>query len=455
MMLKKIEISNFKAHESLLIELGEASSFLIYGENGSGKSSIYEAIKINYFKERVLDIANLPADPAQRRAKVDEVFNTYNKQDAGSFEIKFNDIEFKKTTDMAADSMNVFMLNLQSCTPTNMVNGTVNLYRLLEREFLSLDIDNVSTDFIQLLVNEELIAFHEVFEIRIDTNGDIRFVDSSRNLDDKRVTKFFNEGKVNLAILLIYFKLLKHSISLNGRNLLVLDDFITSLDMPNRTLLVKYVLREFEGYQVFIFTHNIYFYNLICYLVNENTSASGSWKFFNIYESPSSPILYEQKERVCVNEINRRFELVKINGESVSDSYQSLGNDIRKKFERLLFEFSKLLSIGAVEESKKILGSLLRYDKPILDVGKLLEAVDADDIDISKINALKIDEFSLIKDILLDLKAYQKVMMHPLSHSTGYGEPSYTVKEIESGIKLIKILEHNLKHLLNKKLDGA
>lgn len=454
-MLNKIEVVNFKAHESLTIDLDERNNILIYGENGSGKSSIYEAIKLNFFKERILDTSNLPADPAQRRAKVDEIYNFYNKQNSGSFELKFNSVRFDKSTDPAINSMNVSMLNLQSSTPTNIVNGTINIYRLLEREYLSLNVDSIDIELIQLLVNQELAKFHEVFEIRIDANGDIRFIDASRSLNDKRVARFFNEGKVNLALILIYFKLFKHYTSINGNDLLVLDDFITSLDMPNRTLLVKYILSEFEGCQVFIFTHNIYFYNLICYLVNESSTAKGKWNFFNLYESSQSSVLYEQKERVCINDISKRFNLLREVGEAQYESYQMLGNDIRKKFERLLFEFSKLLSIGAVEESKNILAGLIKYNKPVLDVGKLLAAIDADDIDVSKIQALKVDDFKLVKDIIIELKAYQKVMMHPLSHSTDYGEPSYTVKEIESGIKLVKLLESNLKHLLNKKVDGA
>ena len=49
---------------------------------------------------------------------------------------------------------------------------------------------------------------------------------------------------------------------------------------------------------------------------------------------------------------------------------------------------------------------------------------------------------------LKDLKLYRKVMMHPLSHSTDYGEPNYDRKEIEKTIKLLEVLEKNIKERL-------
>ena len=57
--MKSIEIKNFKAFNKNSILLGDVQgsghkNILCYGENGSGKTSIYEAIKFFFFKERII-----------------------------------------------------------------------------------------------------------------------------------------------------------------------------------------------------------------------------------------------------------------------------------------------------------------------------------------------------------------------------------------------------------------
>ena len=54
--MNSLKIENFKAHKNLLIE-AKNRNFLLYGDNGAGKSSIYDAIKICFFKQK-LEIAN-------------------------------------------------------------------------------------------------------------------------------------------------------------------------------------------------------------------------------------------------------------------------------------------------------------------------------------------------------------------------------------------------------------
>jgi DNA repair exonuclease SbcCD ATPase subunit len=49
MKIKKIIIENFKFHHHLEFEIRNNNNCLIYGENGSGKSSIYEALYSNFY----------------------------------------------------------------------------------------------------------------------------------------------------------------------------------------------------------------------------------------------------------------------------------------------------------------------------------------------------------------------------------------------------------------------
>ena len=58
MKIKKIIIENFKFHHHLEFEIRNNNNCLIYGENGSGKSSIYEALYSNFYYYKNIKIAN-------------------------------------------------------------------------------------------------------------------------------------------------------------------------------------------------------------------------------------------------------------------------------------------------------------------------------------------------------------------------------------------------------------
>lgn len=83
------------------------------------------------------------------------------------------------------------------------------------------------------------------------------------------------------------------------KNILVLDDFITSLDIANRTSIIKYIFDNFRNFQILIFTHNVYFYNLITYMINEYYKSdkklnNSKWSFTNLYEIENDHFIYEK-----------------------------------------------------------------------------------------------------------------------------------------------------------------
>ena len=48
----QLRLKNFKAHKELDIKF-DNKSFLLYGDNGAGKSSIYEALKVKFFEDKI------------------------------------------------------------------------------------------------------------------------------------------------------------------------------------------------------------------------------------------------------------------------------------------------------------------------------------------------------------------------------------------------------------------
>jgi hypothetical protein len=148
--------------------------------------------------------------------------------------------------------------------------------------------------------------------------------------------------------------------------------------------------------------------------------------------------------------------------------FEVIGNKLRKNFERMLYEMSKLFMIGAVEESNKILERVLNGKKVYLKLnGKKIYSDLVDEIEMildgssgslkddikSKIAEYEIKDLEALQEILKELELYKKVSMHSLSHGQiGQGHISQT--EIDHSLILLQKLENALMGLVNKKVDG-
>ena len=58
MKIKEVELKYFKFHQNLNINFdleNDCKNMLIYGENGTGKSSIYEALYSNFYHQKRID----------------------------------------------------------------------------------------------------------------------------------------------------------------------------------------------------------------------------------------------------------------------------------------------------------------------------------------------------------------------------------------------------------------
>ena len=51
--IDRFEIESFKAFKDATSFDLEGRSLLVYGENGAGKSSVYEALKLTFFYQRI------------------------------------------------------------------------------------------------------------------------------------------------------------------------------------------------------------------------------------------------------------------------------------------------------------------------------------------------------------------------------------------------------------------
>jgi hypothetical protein len=460
--MENILLKNFKAHKKeLQINFqNNAKNLLLYGDNGAGKSSIYEAIKLIFFREKLENNITKKITPEEYDEKLKEFYGSYNNavEPILDFTLNINNVNYKEFNN---DFYQVFMLNFE----TTFFEEYLSFDKLLIKAFLDLPPDFLNkAQIIEDNVNTLLKDFLEDISIKIDIEDDyyIKFSDNTRNLFFKKdIKNYFNEAKLNLVILIIIFSTILEFKDSKKKKKLILDDFITSLDMVNRTFIIKYLLEKFTDFQILIFTHNVYFYNLIMYLINDIFKIGNKWEFCNIYEIGNEHRLYMKSTIIRIEDLRNQLN-------SSSPNFSLIANQSRQKFERLLYEFSKLLIIGAVEETDYILENILINNKIYIDekgngcceLVSIIENILNSEVTESRLKNIindKLSKFKLanldeIRNVLTTLKLYRKITMHPLSHGQS-GQHNSSKKEIKKMLSLLEVLQNNIKDLTDKRLN--
>jgi DNA repair exonuclease SbcCD ATPase subunit len=474
-MIDTLVLKNFKAYNDFELNF-KNENLLIYGDNGTGKSSIYEAFKMAFFKKRLID--GIVYKSEEKEEKINEVLSReYDNKNAVSFEIKLNGKSIKADSNTENFNFNLHLVNLYSVEMSNIEKGeskkdtykTLNLEKLLLREYVSVDLSNIvkNKESIEEKVNGLLKEFKEDIFIKIDDSYNVIIIDEKRNIkeNNKYLNLYFNEAKLNLVVLLLIFVSIELDSKSDKKSVVVLDDFITSLDIANRTFILKYILETFnnEDYQLVVLTHNLEFFNLVKYILTEKMlNANLKWQYKQLYEL-NETINKSHIEPICFELINKK----------ITENPSEAGNLIRKKFESLIHALAKDLISGSIESSNNILTTFLNNEtlylktiggekkKKFLTSNNLvyeIEKLIKENKSLSDVETLiseyKIpnDKLKLLKDILNNLKLYRKVIMHPLSHT----ESQFSTKELYQSIDLLKQLDESIVEILNTNTgDGS
>lgn len=456
--MNTIVIENFKAFHNQATLKTEGKNILICGENGSGKTSLFEAFRFAYHREmlynKLYDSSTLAEE---RRARKADFIGNYNNalEQAKQFTIRIDGV----------DSL--------SFSPIDEVVYCVSREKIVNRDILRLedilraidmpdrDIDAfVDTWQVAILdeVNNHLKKdFRENISISVLSDGSQRLQinDLTRKFGKyEKLSNYFNEAKLNLVVLLlmlssVYIQIMQDD---SKHHVLVCDDLITSLDMTNRHMMVKYIESTFPKVQKIIFTHNVSFFNLFQFVIKNTYNDGANWDYFSMYAMEKEHYIYKFDEYTVESirqEIRSNTDPIKI------------GNKIRRRLEQLLIEFSRLYTCDiSLHSTESILTDLINNkdiyarregsrtlyaDFLVREIEGLLKSAPPQVLK-KRINKKINDYREVNKELkplipsLMDIQVMKKLLLHPLSHGA-YTYPTYSVKEETIVLDLLQKLE--------------
>ena len=354
MRITEIEIKNFRAfYGSYQIDLHRAGkNLLIYGENGSGKSSLYLALKLflesavhdhRFEKHQNIFIKDdesgyiklcLRADQHSGQS-IYEWSKTVKETDdpliSDASKTKgFLDYKTLLAThyiQRERDTVNIFDFLIDTLLANTINDVTDQSFadewagiqraipiRTTDRQVAALEdrIQNFNTGLASKLeeLRRQASEILDKFGYKVTLDFDFRGITYNRNtkgLDNQQILlrvqfferdidshhRFLNEAKLSAIAVAISFAsfLLQPESDLK---ILALDDVLIGLDMSNRLPVIDIIKKYFSDYQIFFMTYDRAWYEIV-----KQRTADSEWKYADFYFSQTDeheiPIYIENK----------------------------------------------------------------------------------------------------------------------------------------------------------------
>lgn len=400
MKISTIKLRNFKFHNKTEIIL-DTKNLLVYGENGSGKSSLFlalESLYSIYFDNNLINESEYKSYSNRNTNKqaVWQVSHAQNKVTIARNKIYTSNINY--LSKQTSHFLNHEFLNLiLNETHTNDFYAFIekylyknfyifdHLYETLESitsitetnaglltQKLNDTLDK-SLKKVEKLANVNLYKyFKENLEIKFEVEDKFRVdFDNQANMflhkpkiiirinSLKNIKNNYNEARVKIISIALYFALIRLNDMKSTNNtfkLLLLDDILLSLDMSNRNTILDYIFEKFHSYQILIFTHDIFFYELVRRKIN-HLNKSNNWLLKNIFAREvhggfSEPIIFAREDDY-LSEAEKFLQENKL---------EQCGNNIRKELEKIFSIASMDFVIGRKEELQTLMNNFQNAD---------------------------------------------------------------------------------------------
>ena len=323
MRIKEIEINNFKAlYGKYTIELGNSGrNLMIYGENGSGKSSFCQALQLFFqASQQEIDITtfrNVFNGPNKDSSYIKITFRDRKNNRDKSFTLNSRNKKINDPFIAAANKRKAF-LDYRQLIQTHLVDSKrVDLFEILVEDILYYAINPISQKpigeeweeikafkidrrkrkeydvFIEKLkdyssglkqliseIEQEANQLIQEFKYNIqihlkprlltvtDENEisgnhiylDVDFFDKKEVPDHHH---FLNEARLTALAISIFLGSVLNIPGSAEYKILVLDDIFIGLDTSNRIPLLEILRKKFKDYQIFMATYDRQWYELV------------------------------------------------------------------------------------------------------------------------------------------------------------------------------------------------
>jgi len=465
MRIVKIELNNFRAfYGKHTINLdNDGKNLMVYGENGSGKSSLYLALK-TFFQaakrpQPMQELENIfVSDDEKNTASIQLTI----KQDPNSSSKTIIDLTVAQNEIIGTDKILIANANkikgffdYKSLLKTHLVDTeNINLFDIIikdilyeqENRFSSYTLGKEWDDIIynsheqrqgvhvKSTINTDISNFnngltHQLQVIESDTNTflqefgynmtvslgfsglsyhgkrDIRGAEIKVDITffNKSIPKhqhFLNEARLSALAISLYLATVKSNPAVGVLKTLILDDLLIGLDMSNRLPLLEIIKAHFEAdYQIIMTTYDKVWYDLV-----KNYFDDSKWKYIDVYSKKLENIDFE-------------MPLIKQNTDFIEKAEHYLAEKdfkasavyIRTEFEKLVHQYCDKNNL------------LVKYK--------------------SKSKELKSDDFwkaiktqtNIDASIVTELEACRGTVMNPFSH--------YDLEKPEFEAELVKLID--------------
>ena len=466
MKIIKIEIKNFRAfYGAYQIDLHKAGkNLLVYGENGSGKTSLYQALKrflessegghqfkphqnifnsddgyiklhlrtdaqsrqdIYEWSEAVKDETNdqllIQASRAKGFLDYKDLLETHylhrENEVVNVFGLVVNNLLANTISDQTDRSLVEDWSSIQPPFPDQ---SAIDQIAALEEQIANFN-DELASRLteLQAKASEILRKFGYNIALDLDFRG-ITYNSDNKTLDNQEILltveffdrdipehhRFLNETKLSAIAIGIYFS----SILLQPESelkILALDDVLIGLDMSNRLPVLDILDEYFSDHQIFLTTYDKVWYEI----VKQRTSHGGKWKAVEFYfrqtDEYEIPVYAENKAY-----LDKAREYLDAN------DYKACAIYLRTAFEIMIEDFC----------DAKRLPVRYRRDRDKLNSQDFWNPIK-----------VKNSESNFLDPLLIrDIELYRSRILNPLSHTIITNIPK---KEIEAAIEAVERLE--------------
>lgn len=392
--ISSIKISNFKFFIEEDINLNN-KNVVVYGENGSGKSSFREAISAFFSFDNLDEQKNrfTGVTPAIKLTFSDG--STFSNNDTMPSFITNSErffiyhnllsqvisesdllISVQKHLKDKFNFLDSFFLRLDTLKEKihnySIIgeHDDVSQKTLIEEKNVLLE--ELDTKLTQLFeqVKSVLEGFDEPHKVsfQID-NSDIEFgltpsetkpynIKVKILIDDlDNIISNNNEATIKATSLAFYLALINlHHDNTTQMKLMVFDDFLLSLDMAHRKYVIEYILRSYPNFQKIILTHDLTFFkNIRSVITVLDNDPLKNWKYFNIFSRKNTS--YCEPKLYDFNSTDNYLEMAKT--AYTNNELEKAANLLRKEAEKLLSQLKIKLQVG----KKDMLHALIQQFK--------------------------------------------------------------------------------------------